>query len=408
MGKAKLVRAKARGDQVQDLCSVALDKLFASPINNVGKPVADALQRILHHPLVIRILQDGEELSCSKLADLTLRRRCCQLGSRDKGCLLDWCCRKTWLALAESNQAAEKVWVDLVSEEVEGGDVVVVDHVLAVVRVLPVQLLANPIQQLLELGQRGVGGVNINPVLDHLFTELTLDILSTLKLGSRNIIKSLRADSSQVTDALLPRFRGDEGVELVGTFHNGDPASVRETAEVATELKQTILHLTLSLSHKLGLGGIRPLLADQTIASSVPVRSLSLQQLVDPGRVAETGHSADRIRVHLAGQSLHQLRDELLHESLALLGDEPDRDEVARAVEHLPQLLLGLVGHQGVPCLTNHLFADLAHLIVVLWDGLLLPHRLDAVLHCRTLTRLGNVGAPVGRSPGAFVAARGC
>ena len=134
--------------------------------------------------LVIRILQDGEELSCSKLADLTLRRRCCQLGSRDKGSLLqrkdycqryssltknlDCCCRKTWLALAESNQAAEKVWVDLVSEEVEGGDVVVVDHVLAVVRVVLVQLLADPIQQLLELGQRGVGGVNINPVLDHL------------------------------------------------------------------------------------------------------------------------------------------------------------------------------------------------------------------------------------------------
>ena len=81
---------------------------------------------------------------------------------------LDWCCRKTWLALAESNQAAEEVWVDLVPEEVEGGDVVVVDHVLAVVRVVLVQLLANPVQQLLELGQGGVGGVNINPVLDHL------------------------------------------------------------------------------------------------------------------------------------------------------------------------------------------------------------------------------------------------
>ena len=81
---------------------------------------------------------------------------------------LDWCCRKTWLALAESNQAAEEVWVDLVPEKVEGGDVVVVDHVLAVVRVVLVQLLADPIQQLLELGQGGVGGVNINPVLDHL------------------------------------------------------------------------------------------------------------------------------------------------------------------------------------------------------------------------------------------------
>ena len=42
-----------------------------------------------------------------------------------------------------------------------------------------------------------------------------------------------------------------------------------------------------------------------------------------------------RIRVHLAGQSLHQLWDELLDESLALLRDETDRDEVARAVEHL-------------------------------------------------------------------------
>ena len=134
----------------------------------------------------------------------------------------------------------------------------------------------------------------------------------------------LRADSSQVTDTLLPRLGGDEGVELVGTFHNGDPASVRETAEVATELKQAVFHLikvvvsseyglttlllskpkdkscnqfsshlTLSLSHKLGLGGICPLLADQTISSGVPVRSVSLQQLVDPGRVAQTRHSAD-------------------------------------------------------------------------------------------------------------------
>ena len=54
----------------------------------------------------------------------------------------------------------------------------------------------------------------------------------------------LRADSSQITDTLLPRLGGDEGVELVRTFHNGDPASVRETAEVATELKQAIFHLS--------------------------------------------------------------------------------------------------------------------------------------------------------------------
>ena len=43
----------------------------------------------------------------------------------------------------------------------------------------------------------------------------------------------------------------------------------------------------------LGLGGLCPLLADQTIAPGVPVRSVSLQQLVDPGRVAEARHSAD-------------------------------------------------------------------------------------------------------------------
>ena len=38
--------------------------------------------------LVIRILQDGEELSCSKLADLALRRGSSELGGRDKGYLL--------------------------------------------------------------------------------------------------------------------------------------------------------------------------------------------------------------------------------------------------------------------------------------------------------------------------------
>ena len=79
-GKAKLVRAKAGGDQVQDLGSVALDKLrtenvkkipysnshlFASSINNVGKPVADALQRILHHPLVAFKSTDEVTLSLS-------------------------------------------------------------------------------------------------------------------------------------------------------------------------------------------------------------------------------------------------------------------------------------------------------------------------------------------------------
>ena len=47
-----------------------------------------------------------------------------------------------------------------------------------------------------------------------------------------------------------------------------------------------------------------------------------------------------RVRVHLAGKSLNQLRDKLLHQSLALLGDQPNRDQVAGAVKHLPQFLL--------------------------------------------------------------------
>ena len=80
----------------------------------------------------------------------------------------DWCCRKTWLALAESNQAAEEVWVDLVPEKVEGRDVVVVDDMFAVVGIALVQLLADPVKELLELSQGGIGGIDINPVFDHL------------------------------------------------------------------------------------------------------------------------------------------------------------------------------------------------------------------------------------------------
>ena len=53
-------------------------------------------------------------------------------------------------------------------QEVEGRDVVVIDYVLAVVCVTLVQLLADPIKKLLELSQGGIGGVDINPVFDHL------------------------------------------------------------------------------------------------------------------------------------------------------------------------------------------------------------------------------------------------
>ena len=57
--------------------------------------------------------------------------------------------------------------------------------------------------------------------------------------------RNLRADTSQVTNTLLPRLGGDEGIELVSPLDNGDPASVGEAAEVTTKLKQTILHLRM-------------------------------------------------------------------------------------------------------------------------------------------------------------------
>ena len=41
-------------------------------------------------------------------------------------------------------------------QEVEGRDVVVVNHVLAVVGVALVQLLADPVKELLELSQGGI------------------------------------------------------------------------------------------------------------------------------------------------------------------------------------------------------------------------------------------------------------
>ena len=81
---------------------------------------------------------------------------------------LDCCCWKPGLVFAEPNKAAEEVGVHFVPQEVEGRDVVVVNHVLAVVCIALVQLLADPVKELLELSQRGVGGVNVNPVFDHL------------------------------------------------------------------------------------------------------------------------------------------------------------------------------------------------------------------------------------------------
>ena len=71
----------------------------------------------------------------------------------------------------------------LIPEEVEGGDVVVVHDVPAVLAVVPVHLeeqlqdlllpgrphlVAEAVQHGLELGQGGVGGVHVHPVGDHL------------------------------------------------------------------------------------------------------------------------------------------------------------------------------------------------------------------------------------------------
>ena len=97
---------------------------------------------------------------------LLKRERVTEKGIRKKN--LDGCCWKPRLFLAKPNQAAEEVGVHFVPEEVEGRDVVVVDHVLAVVCVALVQLLADPIKKLLELSQGGIGGINIHPVFDHL------------------------------------------------------------------------------------------------------------------------------------------------------------------------------------------------------------------------------------------------
>ena len=116
------------------------------------------------------------------------------------------------------------------SQEVEGRDVVVVDHVLAVVCIALVQLLADPVKELLELSQGGIGGIDINPVFDHLdermyggrgdkrqfylFTELALDVLAALQLGYWDIIKSLQKRqlrSYPISDQEIPQSRHQPG-----------------------------------------------------------------------------------------------------------------------------------------------------------------------------------------------------
>ena len=65
----------------------------------------------------------------------------------------------------------------------------------------------------------------------------------------------------------------------------------------------------------------------------------TVQTLRKEGDLAER-FEVLRVWIHLAGKSLNQLRDKLLHQSFALLGNQPNRDEVTGTVKHFPQFLL--------------------------------------------------------------------
>ena len=122
----------------------------------------------------------------------------------------------------KTHQAAQSVRLQLISDELKSGDVVIIHHVLAVGRVVLVQPVADPIQQKPELLQRGVGGVHVYPVLHHLqystvqystvhvypvlhhlLAELALDVLALLQLGGGHKLKRLGAKSTEVTDLLV-------------------------------------------------------------------------------------------------------------------------------------------------------------------------------------------------------------
>ena len=65
----------------------------------------------------------------------------------------------------------------------------------------------------------------------------------------------------------------------------------------------------------------------------------TVQTLRKEGDLAER-FEVLRVWIHLAGKSLNQLRDKLLHQSFALLGNQPNWDEVTGTVKHFPQFLL--------------------------------------------------------------------
>ena len=103
------------------------------------------------------------------------------------------------------------VGLQLRLDKLECWDVVIINNVFAVVSVLAVQPLTDPVQQGLEFCQGRVGGVDIDPVLDNFLAELTLDVLSGLQRSSWDFFKGLGAKSTQVTDFLVKIFSQQPG-----------------------------------------------------------------------------------------------------------------------------------------------------------------------------------------------------
>ena len=93
----------------------------------------------------------------------------------------------------KTNCGTKHVGVQLRLDKLECWDVIVINNVFAMVSVLAVQPLADPVQQGLEFCQGRVGGVDIDPVLDDFLAELTLDVLPGLQRSSWDFFKGLGA-----------------------------------------------------------------------------------------------------------------------------------------------------------------------------------------------------------------------
>ena len=107
--------------------------------------------------------------------------------------------------LAEADETAEFLGLDLVEEVVEPGKVPVVDDVEAVGNAGGlVQLLAEGLEHGLELLLGGVGRPGVDPVLDDLLAELALDVLAVDRVVDRgHVLEGLAAHSAEVADTLV-------------------------------------------------------------------------------------------------------------------------------------------------------------------------------------------------------------